>query len=152
MKEHSMTDTAHTIRITQVGAVFVPVADQERALKFYLDKLGFEKRADFPYGDGSRWIEVAPPGAANTIALVPSNEGESAGGDETLCAFQTADIEADHATLRARGVDVDAEIAREGKHRSGLLSLEITIKDPLPPQFFFRDTEGNRFLIVEAPA
>lgn len=144
-----MTDIAHTIRINEVGTVFVPVADQERALKFYLDKLGFEKRADFPYGDGSRWIEVAPPGAANTISLVPPSEGERAGGDETRCAFRTADIEADHATLRATGVDVDAEIAREGKRRAGLVSLAVTIKDPLPPQFFFRDTDGNRFLIVE---
>jgi catechol 2,3-dioxygenase-like lactoylglutathione lyase family enzyme len=148
-KERNVTDPAQTIHINQVGAVFVPVADQERALEFYLDKLGFEKRADFPYGDGGRWIEVAPPGAANTIALVPASEGESARGDETLCAFQTADVEADHATLRATGVDMDAEIARVGKHRSGLVSLEVTIKDPVPPQFFFRDTEGNRFLIVE---
>lgn len=147
-----MTDTAHTIRINQVGAVFVPVADQHRALKFYLDKLGFEKRADFPYGDGHHWIEVAPPGASNTIALVPASEGHSDPGDETLCAFHTADIEADHATLRAANVDVDAEIAREGTHRSGLVSLDVTINDPVPPQFFFRDTEGNRFLIVEPPA
>ena len=144
-----MTDTAHTIAINQVGAVFVPVADQERALKFYLDKLGFEKRADFPYGDGSRWIEVAPPDATNTIALVPPSEGESARGDETLCAFQTADIEADHARLRATGVEVDAEIARTGTRRSGLVSLAVTVEDPVPPQFYFRDSEGNRFLIVE---
>ncbi|MGB9183805.1 MAG: VOC family protein [Solirubrobacteraceae bacterium] len=144
-----MTDTAHTTHINQVGAVFVPVADQERALEFYLDKLGFEKRADFPYGHGSRWIEVAPPGAANTIALVAPSEGATTGGDEALCAFQTADIATDHASLRAAGVDVDPEIAREGTPRSGLVSLEITVKDPVPPQFFFRDSEGNRFLIVE---
>jgi len=99
--------------------VFVPVADQDRALEFYLDKLGFEKRADFPYGEGGRWIEVAPPGAANTISLVPPSEGVSAGGDETHCAFATEDIEADRATLRARGVDVDAEIARTGKRKAG---------------------------------
>lgn len=147
-----MTDPVDTIHINQVGAVFVPVVDQERALEFYLEKLGFEKRADFLYGDGGRWIEVAPPGAVNTIALVPPSEGESAGGDETLCAFRTADIEADHATLRAAGVEVDAEIAGEGKHRSGLLALEVIVKDPVPPQFFFRDTDGNRFLIVEPPS
>jgi catechol 2,3-dioxygenase-like lactoylglutathione lyase family enzyme len=147
-----VTDPAQTIRINQVGAVFVPVVDQERALEFYVDKLGFEKRADFPYGDGARWIEVAPRGAANTIALVPPSEGGSAGGDETLCAFQTADIKADHATLRATGVEVDAEIAGQGGHRSGLLSLEVTVKDPVPPQFFFRDADGNRFLIVESPS
>jgi catechol 2,3-dioxygenase-like lactoylglutathione lyase family enzyme len=136
-------------RIRQIGTVFVPVADQDRALDFYLDKLGFEKRADFPYGEDSRWIEVAPPGAANTIALVPPSEGESAGGDEAYCAFATEDIEADHATLRARGVDVDAEIARTGSRRPGLVSLEHSIKDPVPAQFFFRDTDGNRFLIVQ---
>ncbi len=143
-----MTDTENTTRISQVGAVFVPVADQDRALEFYLDKLGFEKRADFPYGGGSRWIEVAPPGAANTIALVPPSEGGSAGGDETHCAFATEDIEADHATLRARGVEVDAEIARTGKRRSGIVSIEATVGDPVPPQFFFRDPDGNRFLVV----
>jgi catechol 2,3-dioxygenase-like lactoylglutathione lyase family enzyme len=74
------------------------VADQDRALAFYLDKLGFEKRADFTYGEGHRWIEVAPPGAANTIALVPPGEGASAGGDEAHCAFGTRDIEAVRAS------------------------------------------------------
>jgi catechol 2,3-dioxygenase-like lactoylglutathione lyase family enzyme len=144
-----MTAAANTTRINQVGAVFVPVTDQDRALTFYIDKLGFEKRADFTYGEGHRWIEVAPPGAANTIALVPPGEGASAGGDEAHCAFGTQDIEADHATLRARGVDVDAEIARTGTRRAGLVSTEVSVADPVPPQFFFRDTDGNRFLIVE---
>jgi len=44
---------------------------------------------------------------------------------------------------------VDAEIARKGKCRTGLVSVEVTIADPVPPQFFFRDPDGNRFLIVE---
>jgi catechol 2,3-dioxygenase-like lactoylglutathione lyase family enzyme len=144
-----MTDSSNATRIRQVGTVFVPVADQDRALKFYLDKLGFEKRADFPYGENSRWIEVAPPGAANAIALVPPSEGQGTGGDQTYCAFSTEDIEADHATLRARGVDVDAGVARKGKHRPGLFSTGVTVRDPVPPQFFFRDLDGNRFLIVE---
>jgi catechol 2,3-dioxygenase-like lactoylglutathione lyase family enzyme len=139
----------NSTRITQVGTVFVPVADQERALGFYVDKLGFEKRADFTYGQSSRWIEVAPPGSAMAIALVGPSEGQSAGGDETRCAFATEDIEADHATLRARGVDVDEEIARAGRSRAGLVSIEATVTDPVPPQFFFRDTDGNRFLIVQ---
>lgn len=144
-----MTDIANTTRIREVGTVFVPVADQDRALEFYVGQLGFEKRADFSYGEGSRWIEVAPPGAANTISLVPPSEGESAGGDEAHCAFATEDIEADHATLRASGVQVDAEIARTGKRRSGLVSIEVSVGDPVPAQFFFRDTDGNRFLIVQ---
>jgi catechol 2,3-dioxygenase-like lactoylglutathione lyase family enzyme len=148
-KEARMNDTAGTIRISQVGTVFVPVTDQDRALEFYLDRLGFEKRADFPYGEGARWIEVAPPSSAIALALVPPSEGRSAGGDEARCALTTEDIEADHATLRAAGVDVDAEIARTGKHRAGLVSIEATVADPVPAQFFFRDIDGNRFLIVQ---
>ena len=46
----------------------VPVSDVERAIEFYVGTLGFEKRRDLPFGD-ARWIEVAPPGSATTIAL-----------------------------------------------------------------------------------
>ena len=53
----------------------------------------------------------------------------------TGIGFDTDDIEADHAALRSRGVDVDEEILREG--------------DPVPPMFFFRDPDGNHYLIVE---
>jgi len=144
-----MTEAANRTCISQVATVFVPVSDQDRALEFYLDKLGFEKRVDFSYGGSHRWIEVAPPGSTNAIALVPPTEGKSVGGDQTYCAFTTKDIESDHATLRARGVDVDAEIARKGTRRSGLVSIEVIVEDPVPPQFFFRDMDGNRFLIVE---
>lgn len=146
-----MTDTKMMTQIKQVGTVFVPVTDQERALEFYLEKLGFEKRGDFTYGEGHRWIEVAPPGSTIAIALVPTSEGESASAGETRCALSTEDIEVDHARMRANGVDVDAEIGRMGASRPGLFSTQITVKDPMPPQFSFRDPDGNRFLIVEPP-
>jgi catechol 2,3-dioxygenase-like lactoylglutathione lyase family enzyme len=129
-----MTETETRTHITQVGTVIVPVSDQDRALEFYLDKLGFEKRTDTPYGEGERWLEVAPPGAATTIALVPPREGDSA-GIETHVALATDDIDADHSNLRARGVDADAEVMRMG--------------DPVPPMFFFRDPDGNTFFIIE---
>jgi catechol 2,3-dioxygenase-like lactoylglutathione lyase family enzyme len=144
-----MPENARSIGISQVATVFVPVANQDRALAFYIEKLGFEKRVDFQYGAGSRWIEVAPPRSVVALALVAPSEGKPAGGDQTHCAFTTKDIEADHAALRDRGVVVDAEIARKGNRRPGLVSLAVFIADPVPPQFFFRDTDGNRFLIVE---
>jgi catechol 2,3-dioxygenase-like lactoylglutathione lyase family enzyme len=128
-----MAQTETRTHITQVGTVIVPVADQDRALEFYVDKLGFEKRMDVPYGDGQRWLEVAPPGAATSVAIVPPQEGDPTGIDAHT-AFATEDIDADHADLRARGVDVDEEIMRMG--------------DPVPPMFFFRDQDGNQFLIV----
>jgi catechol 2,3-dioxygenase-like lactoylglutathione lyase family enzyme len=127
-----MAETA--TRITQVGTVIVPVADQDRALEFYLGKLGFEKRADIPFGRGERWVEVAPAGAATTLALMPPREGEPV-GVQTRVSFSTGDVDADHADLKGRGVDVDAEVMRMG--------------DPVPPMFFFRDQDGNSFFIVE---
>jgi catechol 2,3-dioxygenase-like lactoylglutathione lyase family enzyme len=129
-----MAETGTTTRITQVGTVMVPVSDQDRALEFYVDALGFEKRIDTPYGDGDRWVEVAPPGAATTVALVPPREGESA-GIQTRTGFTTDDVDADHETLHSRGVDVDEAVMRMG--------------DPVPPMFFFRDPDGNNFLIVQ---
>jgi catechol 2,3-dioxygenase-like lactoylglutathione lyase family enzyme len=144
-----MPSIPSTTCIAQIATVFVPVSNQDRALEFYLDKLGFEKRVDFTYGGIHRWIEVAPVDSTNSIALVPPSEGKSVGGDRTYCAFTTTDIESDHATLRARGVDVDAKIARKGSGRPGLISIEVIVDDPVPPQFFFRDIDGNRFLIVD---
>jgi catechol 2,3-dioxygenase-like lactoylglutathione lyase family enzyme len=123
-----MTDTT---QITQVGTVIVPVADQDRATAFYVDTLGFEIRLDVPFGEG-RWIEVAPPGAATTIALVPPAEGEPAG---TIVSLTTRDADADHSALRERGVEADEAVMRLG--------------DAVPPMFTFRDPDGNRFRMVE---
>jgi catechol 2,3-dioxygenase-like lactoylglutathione lyase family enzyme len=129
-----MTEITTSTHITQVGTVIVPVSDQDRALEFYLETLGFEKRADIPFGDGDRWVEVGPPGAATTIALIPPREGEPTGID-THIGFTTEDADADHASLRARGVEADDEVMRMGS--------------PVPPMFFFNDPDGNRFLIVQ---
>lgn len=135
--------------ITEIGAVFVPVSDQERALAFYVDVLGFEKVADFEYGGGHHWIEVAPPGASNTLALVPATEGSAAPSDVAVCAFATDDIAALHARLVAAHASVDAAIAGSGSSREGLVACGVTVPDPVPSQFFLRDPDGNRFLAVQ---
>ena len=122
-------------RIGKIGTVCVPIADTDRAIAFYVDRLGFEKRADVPFGDGYRWVEVAPPGADTTIAIAPPPPGTEAGNMQTGIALQTSDVEAVHAELRSRGVDVDAEISRMG--------------DPVPPMFWFRDPDGNTLMVVE---
>jgi catechol 2,3-dioxygenase-like lactoylglutathione lyase family enzyme len=126
------TDTA--TRITQVGTVIVPVSDQDAAIAFYTEKLGFEKRSDIPFGGGDRWVEVGPAGHTTTIALMPPREGEAV-GISTRVAFSTTDIDADYNDLKARSVDVDAEVMRMG--------------DPVPPMFWFRDQDKNSFLIVQ---
>ncbi len=126
-----MADETKT-RISGVRTVGVPVTDQDRALQFYLDKLGFEKRLDVSTGGTGRWIEVAPLGATTTIALVASKEGIPA-GVETGVRFTTADADADHAALRASGVDADDVLRWPG----------------VPPMFAFRDVDGNGLEIVE---
>jgi catechol 2,3-dioxygenase-like lactoylglutathione lyase family enzyme len=122
-------------RINKVGTVVVPVSDQERAIEFYVETLGFEKRADVPFGEGYRWVEVAPAGAVTTLAIVPPPPGKPTGNVETGIGLQTDDIDADHADLEERGVDVDAEVSRMG--------------DPVPPLFWFRDPDGNSLMVVE---
>ena len=56
--------------ITHLRLVSIPVADVDRAKAFYVDVLGFEERFDGPFGEGMRWVELAPPGAQASIALV----------------------------------------------------------------------------------
>jgi catechol 2,3-dioxygenase-like lactoylglutathione lyase family enzyme len=126
-----------TAGITKIGVVVVPVTDQDRATAFYIDTLGFEKRADVPFGEGYRWVEVAPADAATTIAIVPPPPGKPAGNVQTGIGLHTHDIEGYHADLKSRGVDVDDEISRMG--------------DPVPPLFWFRDPDGNTLMVVEVP-
>jgi catechol 2,3-dioxygenase-like lactoylglutathione lyase family enzyme len=121
-------------RITQVGRVMVPVSDQDAAIAFYTGKLGFSVAADVPFGEGDRWVEVAPPGGGTALALVPP-QGEYQPGRMTGIAFESADPRADHAELKANGVDVDAE----------LMGGDGTV----PLLFFFRDHDANQLMIVQ---
>jgi catechol 2,3-dioxygenase-like lactoylglutathione lyase family enzyme len=122
-KEAAVTTTT---RITGVANVGVPVTDQDRALDFYVGKLGFEKVRDLPFGPG-RWIEVAPPGSSTTIALLPA--GVPAG-----IRLATEDADTDHADLVSRGVDTDPEVMRIPE---------------APAMFSLRDPDGNSLILVE---
>ena len=102
-----MSNLTSKLNLTQVGRVCVTVADTDRAIDFYVGKLGFEKVVDVPMGEAMRWVEVALPGAATTIALAPPPEGQQAGGGQTGICLDTSDVDADHAALKAAGVDVD---------------------------------------------
>jgi catechol 2,3-dioxygenase-like lactoylglutathione lyase family enzyme len=125
-----MADKTH---ITVVRTVAVPVTDQDRALDFYVEKLGFEKRMDATFNGDRRWIEVAPWGSSTTIALAPLPQQGTAGVD-TGIRLATRDAEADHVGLLARGVDTDPEVLRfEGA----------------PPMFSLRDPDGNLLYVVE---
>ena len=120
-------------RIHGIHTIGIPVTDQDKALAFYVDVLGFEKRLDMPMEQlGSRWIEVAPAGSAVTVALVQASEGIEAGGEVGI-RFLTADAAALHARLTAAGVEVGELLNWPG----------------VPPMFTFRDQDGNGLEIVE---
>jgi catechol 2,3-dioxygenase-like lactoylglutathione lyase family enzyme len=133
-----MTD-ATTTGLIQISLVCIVTPDQDRALEFYVDRLGFEKRTDIEFGGRYRWIEVYPPSGSTGIALAPPPEGAPAvGGVNTGITITTDDIDASHAALRDAGVDVDAEVSRMG--------------GPVPPMFWLRDPDANVLLVVENPS
>lgn len=135
-----------TSRISQLQLVMIPSTDQERSLAFY-EALGFTRRNDTPWGDGYRWVEVYPPNGSAGIALVPPRPGDPT-GVPTGIILNTDDIDASHAQLLARGVDVDAAVARVGAPVSIRIGA-VELAGPNPPMFWFRDPDGNTLLLVE---
>ena len=127
---------ATTTRVDKIATCIIPVIDVDRAIAFYTEKLGLEKRVDIPFGGAYRWVEVGPAGAETTIALAPPPPGKEseAGNRETGISMHSDDVDGYHAELKAAGVDVDAEVSRLG--------------DPVPPMFWLRDPEGNSLLVV----
>ena len=87
-----MTETARGTRIIDMEGVAVTVRDQDRALRFYVDKLGFEVRRDVPLAEGGRWIQVAPPAATTTVVLVAVGADAPVGLD-TGITFTLDEIE-----------------------------------------------------------
>src|SRR5687767_6917592 len=119
-----------TTTIADVRTIGINVADQDDAVAFYVSTLGFEKRLDAPIGPGMRWIEVAPPGAATSIALQASDDAPAVGVD-TGIRFTVPDADAEYASMQGRGVNVG----------------ELLRWDGVPPMYTFDDPDGNRFYI-----
>src|SRR5277367_2583002 len=90
--------------IIGVKFVSVPTSDQDRALEFYTQKLGFRLITDQPFGGGQRWIELGI-GNADTRFVLFTPPGEDARiGGRFNGALACDDVEATHRQLSARGV------------------------------------------------
>ena len=129
-----MTNVQSKLNIGLVGRVCVTTGDTDRSIAFY-EQLGFEKVVDVPMGPDMRWVEMKLPGTETNIALAPPPPGQPVGNAQTGICLDTTDVDADHAALKAAGVDVDGEVSRYG--------------GPVPPMFWFRDPDGNSLMIVE---
>lgn len=131
--------------IELVQLVTIPTTDQARSLAFY-QSLGFEVRADFPWGEGHRWIEVYPPNSSTGLALIPA--GPDPVGVRTGIILNTGDIDKAHALMVELAVDVDGEIARVGSPVTARIGA-VEQAEPEPPMFWFRDPDGNQLLLVQ---
>jgi catechol 2,3-dioxygenase-like lactoylglutathione lyase family enzyme len=121
--------------MNSLGVMMFSVADQDAAIAFYVGKLGFELRADLPFGEHGegRWVEVAPPGSTARLALNPPMGGDTAGGSGI--GVESPDVLGEHARLVALGgIDVDPEPMRV---------------PGAPLMFMMRDPDGNHVTVVE---
>jgi lactoylglutathione lyase len=122
--------------VSNIGVVMFTVADQDAAIAFYTDKLGFELRSDTPFGENGdmRWVEVAPPGSRARLALNPPMYDQPGG---SAIGVETPDVAGEHARLSAiGGIDLDPELGRT---------------PGAPLMFMVRDPDGNQIVVVEAP-
>ncbi len=92
-----------------IHSTTIEVADQDAALDFYVNTLGWEKALDNPMGPGMRFLTVVPPGAKTQLVLGHTSwfEGEFADRKpgKSGIALVASDIDATYETLKARGVN-----------------------------------------------
>ncbi|MGW5233485.1 VOC family protein [Streptomyces nodosus] len=116
--------------ITHASFVTLPVTDQDRALRFYTELLGFQVAADLDLPQG-RWLQVAPEGAQTVFTLSGPGTGDFEPGSTRGIMLLTTDVDADCARLAGAGVSVQGP-------------------DDLPwgRMASFRDPDGNGLLLL----
>jgi lactoylglutathione lyase len=132
-----MSNPSHTpTTVSNIGVAMFTIADQDAAIGYYTKALGWELRADVPFGDegGNRWVEVAPPGSAARLALNPPMGEWGPGG--SAVGVETPEVDAEHARLRA------IEGVRTGEIMGG--------EGPVPRMFSIEDPDGNHIWVVQS--
>lgn len=110
----------------------IPVADQDRALAFYTEVLGFELRTDVEVWPGARMVEVAPPGSEVGLVLLPPDSPLP-----MAMRMGTTDAEAAYGRVRDGGATL---------HNDEALRWE-----GVPAMFAFADPDGNGLVYLEEP-
>jgi predicted enzyme related to lactoylglutathione lyase len=117
--------------ITQVKFVGIPTRDQDRALKFYTEKLGFEVSTDQVFDATQRWIELRIANSATRVVLFTPEGHEDRIGSFFNGSFACDDVPATYRQLSARGVEFVAPPA----------------KQPWGEFAIFKDPDGNQFVL-----
>ncbi|MDQ3706962.1 MAG: VOC family protein [Chloroflexota bacterium] len=118
--------------LNYVSVVSVNVTDQDRAIDFFVNKLGFEKTMDVPYGEGERWIEVKAPDGQTTINLYKASEPGVQPGQFSSVSFYSDDVRGTVEDMRSKGVEI----------------TEDPNEQPWGVQAQFKDPDGNGYVIV----
>jgi predicted enzyme related to lactoylglutathione lyase len=108
-----MSTATTTSTISHVSVITIQVKDQDEALRYYTECLGFEARMDVPMGEGMRWVTVAVPGSKTEFTLVTGSMGGAPLGSNTGVVLETDDIDAAYRELSGRGVRFTKEPSRE---------------------------------------
>lgn len=111
----------------------LPVADQDRAIAFYTEALGFRVAEDRAYQDGWRWITLEIPGAQTKIFLSRKPRGQSADGVPSL-VLTVEDVFEKHRELKERGVVFTQEPTRAPWDEREVFAV-------------LRDSEGNLVML-----
>jgi predicted enzyme related to lactoylglutathione lyase len=111
--------------------VGVPVLDQDRALAFYRDKLGFKIQTDQPFNEKQRWIELKIPGAETAVVLYTPDGHKDRIGTFFNGSFACDDVRKSYEELKSRGVEFLGEPKEE----------------PWGTFVTFKDSEGNSFVL-----
>src|SRR4051812_33550236 len=119
--------------IKQIKFISIPVTDQNRALDFYTEKLGFTIITDQPFDEKQRWIELRIPKADTRVVLFTPDGEEGRVGAMMNMSYVCDDIEQTYKELSSRGVEF------EGKPE----------KQPWGIFVMFEDSEGNRFALSQ---
>jgi catechol 2,3-dioxygenase-like lactoylglutathione lyase family enzyme len=117
--------------IRGISIATIPVRNQDAALAFYTEKLGFKVLTDQPFNGNQRWIELLIPGAESKVALfTPEGHENRIGGLQPL-TFWCDDVAATFKILKAKGVQFAAPPKTEVW---GTMAI-------------FKDTDGNQFVL-----
>jgi predicted enzyme related to lactoylglutathione lyase len=120
--------------IRKIKFVSIPVGDQDRALNFYVDTLGFTVQTDQPMGPGQRWIELRPPRGDTGVALFTAPGHENRIGTFTGISMECDNVEKTYDELKTKG----AEFSKPPK------------REPWGIMAILRDSEGNEIVLSTA--
>jgi predicted enzyme related to lactoylglutathione lyase len=134
---HPTSSGKETAMLRHIGVVGIPVTDQDQAVRFFVDVLGMETRTDAPWGQGQRWVEVAPQGAQTTLSLYTWYEqfGVAPGG-YTGVLLECDDLDQCYQQWKAKGVSF------QGAPFDSVGGRFVTFVDPFGNQYLLHQTTG----------